>query len=193
MNRVIPHRPQDSPAGGSVYIRWGRTTCPNIPGTELVYRGIAAGSRFNQQGGGSQYLCLPPRPKYANFRFGLGGHSPLHGVEYMPLGGPLSTRLQNFNVPCAVCCTNRSKLFMLPARDDCPRTWTREYSGYLMTAHRLHYRTSFECVDRFSQSIPGTGALGNGARFYHIEATCDGIPCPYYNYYKELTCAVCTK
>ena len=30
--------------GGVTYVRWGRSTCPNITGTELVYRGRAAGS-----------------------------------------------------------------------------------------------------------------------------------------------------
>ena len=31
-------------SGGATYIRWGRTTCPDTEGTELVYAGWAAGS-----------------------------------------------------------------------------------------------------------------------------------------------------
>ena len=56
--------------GGVTYVRWGRTTCPGTPGTELVYTGRAAGSRFNQQGGGSNYQCVSEEPE--NFDFGAG-------------------------------------------------------------------------------------------------------------------------
>ena len=162
---------------------------------KLVYKGFAAGSDSLQKGGGSQYLCLPWEPRYSNFRPGVGGHSPLVGVKYMPLGWPLPSYdiVQNHNVPCAVCCTNRSKLFMLPATDECPKTWTREYSGYLMTEHRHHHRKSFECVDKKPKSLQIPGAALNGTFFSLIEATCNGIPCPPYDPKKELTCAVCTK
>ena len=187
-----PGQPGDS-SGGSVYIRWGRTACPNITGTELVYRGIAAGSWYNQKGGGSQYLCLPQDPKYSNYQPGVQGNSPLYGAEYELYGGSPLPNVYQHNVPCAVCCTSRSKLFMLPARDECPTTWTLEYSGYLMTEYKTHNRNSFECVDKDAESIPGSGANTNGALFYHVEATCNGLPCPPYDTQKELTCAVCTK
>ena len=59
-----PHNPQFSHppgppglvGGGTVYTKWGRTTCPSVPGTELVYEGIAAGSQHNQKRGGSNRL-----------------------------------------------------------------------------------------------------------------------------------------
>ena len=54
-----PPGPPGPARGGTVYIRWGRTTCPSVPGTERVYEGIAAGSPYNQKGGGSNRLCLP--------------------------------------------------------------------------------------------------------------------------------------
>ena len=188
-----PPGPRGPPTGGSVYIRWGRTTCPNTTGAELVYQGIAAGSWYNQNGGGSNYLCLPLEPKYSSYRPGVQGHSPLYGTEYeTQTNSPLS-HVHNHNVPCAVCCTSRSKLFMLPARDECPTTWTLEYSGYLMTDYKGHKRNSFECVDKDPESIPGTAAGTDGALFYHVEATCHGIPCGPYDPQKELTCAVCTK
>ena len=44
-----PPGPPGLAGGGTVYIRWGRTTCPSVPGTERVYEGIAAGSKHNQQ------------------------------------------------------------------------------------------------------------------------------------------------
>ena len=84
---------------------------------------------------------------------------------------------------------------MIPAKTQCPSIWTLEYSGYLMSNHRdsRHYRTMFECVDKNPDSIPGSVANVNGAVFYHVEASCTGIPCPPYDPQKELTCAVCTK
>lgn len=32
--------------GGSTYTRWGLSSCANVPGTELVYDGIAAGTPY---------------------------------------------------------------------------------------------------------------------------------------------------
>ena len=47
-------------SGGVVYIRWGRTTCPNTI-TELL---IAGGNFWDHSGGGANYLCLPKVPQY---------------------------------------------------------------------------------------------------------------------------------
>ena len=82
MGPMGPPGPRGPPGGGNVYIRWGRTTCPNTTGTELVYQGIAAGSWYSHTGGGANYLCLPQEPKYSNYRPGVQGHSPLYGTEY---------------------------------------------------------------------------------------------------------------
>ena len=63
-----------------------------------------------------------------------------------------------------------------------------------MTAHYSHLgRRVTVCVDKDSESIPGSAANTNGALLYHMEATCNGIPCPTYDPQKELTCAICTK
>ena len=45
-----------STSGGTTYVRWGRTVCPDINGTELVYDGLTAGSAYNH-GGGANYIC----------------------------------------------------------------------------------------------------------------------------------------
>ena len=44
-------------SSGTTYVRWGRTVCPNITGTELVYDGLTAGTYFSTQGGGAEYVC----------------------------------------------------------------------------------------------------------------------------------------
>ena len=159
----IPGRPGKS---GVVYTRWGRTSCPNVSGTELVYRGRAGGSWFSDLGGGANYLCMPTDPQYDSYVPGVQGYSHIYGVEYEILqsGAPIPNRLYNLNVPCAVCYVQeRGSLLMIPARKDCPTSWTKEYEGALMTTastkvRGTHYRTMFECVDEDAESVHGSAA-----------------------------------
>ena len=180
-----------------VYTRWGRTTCPNTTGTQLLYAGRAAGSWYSEKGGGANYLCLPEQPQYSTFTAGTqSGRAYLYGAEYQTTGsdnGPLHS-FHDHNVPCAVCYTStRGTVVMIPAQLTCPSSWTREYYGYLMANHVQYHRSTFECVDQSPQSVPGSTADTNGALFYHTEVKCNGIPCPPYDTQKEVTCAVCTK
>ena len=190
-----PPGPLGPAGGGTVYIRWGRTTCPSVRGTERVYEGIAAGTWDGYRGGGSNRLCLPLEPKYGPYQPGVQGYSPLHGTEYQIHTGSPLPNTHNHNVPCAVCSvTSRSRILVVPARNDCPSMWTLEYSGYLMTQHNNEHKNTFACVDKDAESIPGSGGgMEKRGRFFHMEATCAGIPCPPYDPQKELTCAVCTK
>ena len=56
-----------------------------------------------------------------------------------------------------------------------------------------HRRSTFQCVDKDQESIPGSHANTDGTLFYHAEAVCNGMPCPPYDPQKELNCVVCTK
>ena len=180
-------------SGGATYIRWGKSSCPGVTGTELVYSGIAGGSWFNQDGGGSNYLCLPEYPEYSStltYRALRQDYSSIHGAEY-------HNRIQEtsyYNAPCAVChVSTRPTVVMIPAKASCPPTWTREYYGYLMTAYMSHRRTTFECVDQAMESLTGSQAFTSGALFHPTEATCfTGLPCPPYNDHQELNYVVCT-
>ena len=96
-------------SAGVTYIRWGKSSCPNATGTQLIYAGRAGGSSFATQGGGAEKLCLPLDPDYIDvpqstsaFRF-----STLLGAEYQTYNGP-QNNLQNHNVPCAVCYASTS-------------------------------------------------------------------------------------
>ena len=82
---------------------------------------------------------------------------------------------------------------MMPAKRECPDSWTKEYEGTLMSGHIGHRRTMYECVDKDAEAVPGTAANTDGALFYHVEANCNGMPCGPYDPEKELTCVVCTK
>ena len=134
---------------------------------------------------------MPEDPEYTLlFQSGVRGHSYVFGAEYQnPIPGG-----HDHNVPCAVCyASTRAAVMMIPAKTTCPQSWTREYYGYLMADNRGHHRTTFECVDKDPDSIPGSAASTDGALFYHVEAHCNGMPCPPYDPQRELNCVVCTK
>ena len=182
-------------SGGATYTRWGRTSCPNIAGTSLVYSGRAGKSWHDQKGGGGNYQCLPDDPEYGQYRPGVQDYSPIFGIEYqLNVGfGPLP-ELHDHNVPCAVChVSTRAAVLMIPAWLHCPSQWTLEYTGYLMSEYNAHSKATYECVDKGAESVPGSSADTNGGTFHHVEASCNGLACPPYVAEKELTCAVCTK
>ena len=140
--------PPGPTSGGVTYIRWGNTSCSSTPGTELVYHGIIAGTEYTQRGGGANYLCMPHNPQYREYLAGVQGYSPIYGTEYQNIGGgPINSDVHNHNAPCAVCyVSTRETVLMLPARLECPSSWTLEYTGYLMSERILHYRSMFICV-----------------------------------------------
>ncbi|XP_019632053.1 PREDICTED: short-chain collagen C4-like [Branchiostoma belcheri] len=184
--------------GGAVYVRWGRKTCPDSLGTEMVYSGVAGGTWYDQSGGGTNYQCLPTDPQWGRYLDGVEEYKAyMYGAEYqlntnVPLG---STSLHDNDVPCAVCYvpTRGSKL-MIPARNTCYSGWTREYHGYLMAEHHSHPGSKeFVCVDEQPEVMPGGQANRDGALFYPVEARCGSLPCPNYEEGRELTCVVCTK
>ena len=130
--------------GGVVYTRWGRTKCSNTSGTQLLFAGRAAGSHYNNRGGGANYLCLPEQPQYSTYTPGTqNGRAYLYGAEYqtrVASNGPLHS-VSNYNVPCAVCYTlTRGIVVMIPAQYTCPQSWTREYYGYLMANRNNYHR-----------------------------------------------------
>ena len=195
----LGERPMEPWGGGGTYIRWGRTSCPETPGTELVYQGRAAGSFYNHKGGGANYLCVTTEPQSGKFLPGDSSKhvSLLYGSEYqIRLDGlPYSRQLHDQDVPCALChMTTRGAVFMLPGRYECPSGWTQEYHGYLVTAHHdISHRTMFECMDIEPEKVDGGHANHDGALFYHVEPRCGSLPCPPYDSTKEMTCVVCSK
>ncbi|XP_066265544.1 short-chain collagen C4-like isoform X2 [Branchiostoma lanceolatum] len=183
-------------AGGAVYVRWGRKTCPS--GRTTVYSGVAGGTASGDTGGGANYQCLPTNPQWGRYQNGVHRYSAyMFGAEYrlgtnVPFG---STSLDAHDVPCAVCYvpTRGSKL-MIPARKTCPTGWTEEYDGYLMAGSYTHASVKeYVCVDYSPETVQGGQANQASARFYPVEARCGSLPCPSYVEGRELTCVVCTK
>ena len=144
-----------------MYVRWGRTSCPSDQGTELVYSGRAGGSHFNRKGGGANHLCMPDDPDHMQYGSGVQGYCPVYGMEYnIHASSQLLYSVRYRNVPCALCyVATRDTVLMIPAKVHCPINWTVEYTGYLMTESSGHRRSTYECVDKDSESVPGLDSL----------------------------------
>ena len=185
----------DGPAngGGVTYTRWGKTTCRH--GTERIYEGYVGGGWFNHKGNGANYLCLPKDPQYLS-TVRPAVQSFLYGAEYESVNKIFRKTTHNYNVPCAVCHVPRkSSKLMIPAKTSCPKSWTREFYGYLMTELLNHYNNKqYECVDHNPDVIAGSAKDTNGALFYFVEVSCGyGLPCGPYVAKRAVTCVMCTK
>ena len=181
--------------GGTVYVRWGHDQCPST--AQLVYSGRAGGSHYSHSGGGSNTQCLPLDPNFLTAISGSQTRAYMYGAEYETwtdsnsyLHGRHST-----DIPCAVChVSNRTAVYMVPAKYTCPTGWTREYYGYLMAEYYSgHYRSQFTCMDIAFKPVTGSSADHNGLLFYFVEGRCGSLPCPPYDRTREFSCAVCTK
>lgn len=179
---------------GAVYIRWGRTRCPNRD-TKLVYSGYAAGANY-QHHGGTDTQCLPKNPNSRKYHDASNSGAYIFGAEYQKngysIGEALHTKFHDYDVPCAVCQSKkRFNVHMIPAKDRCYSGWHLEYRGYLMTQHHSQAASNYACMDAHPEKI-GSYSNQNGRLFYPVESICGSLPCPPYVNYRELTCAVCT-
>ena len=126
----------------------------------------------------------------------ITGHSVIFATEY-EFGGNIRlphSNLQNHNVPCAVChVSTRTSVLMIPAKTQCPLSWTREYYGYLTFG--VHFRQKFECVDSSPEAVPGSDSTNfNSALIVYASASCSqGLACPPYEANRILSCSLCTK
>ena len=180
--------------GGTVYVRWGHDQCPST--AQLVYSGRAGGPHWNQPGGGSNPQCLPLDPNFLTPISGTQHRGLMYGAEYETFTYSNSHvhGRQNTDVPCAVChVSNRTAVYMVPAKYTCPTGWTREYYGYLMSSLSVRHRTQFTCMDTALKPVVGSSAVNYGLLFMFVEGRCGSLPCPPYDNTRELSCAVCTK
>ncbi|XP_019639606.1 PREDICTED: short-chain collagen C4-like [Branchiostoma belcheri] len=189
-----------TPPNHVVYVRWGREDCGE--NAKNVYSGAVGGGLYSQSGGGSDYQCLPLEDVEWNNPVAGNQHgSYMYGAEYHVSAEYFSTdnmrhitNPHNYDVPCSVCLVSgRSAHVMIPARLSCPRGWSKEYSGYLMSgAFNDASNKNFICVDGAPELRQGSSADLNGALLLLVEAQCGSLPCgPYISGY-ELTCVVCT-
>ena len=183
--------------GGVSYTCWGRKTCPETEGTELVYEGTTVGSAL-EEAGSTDYLCLHSQPQFLRTTAGQQDtRGKLYSTEYEPFdSAPDFTSVNRHDVPCSVCYSAaRGTKITIPGRISCPASWTKEYHGYLMgaTYHAVRGGQSPICVNANPQSIQGTEGHQLKSLLYFYETTCLGIDCPPYSDGAETTCVVCTK
>ena len=156
--------PPGPSSGGVTYTRWGKSSCPEVEDTRLVYYGMTGGTQHYEHGGGANHLCMPEDPEYSDtlkYEDGEQGAAHVYGSEYQD---PILQGKHDHNVPCAVCyVSTRQSVLMIPAKVSCPKNWTREYYGYLMTEHKYHRRSMFECADKDLEPIPNSRTDTNGA------------------------------
>ena len=126
---VGPAGPPGPRSGGVTYVRWGKSSCPSVAGTQQLYAGRVGGNHMNRRGGGGTYLCMPDQPEYSTslrYTAGSQSYSEVFGTEYEHS----TVGRHNHNAPCAVCsATTRVAQVMIPAKASCPMGWTREYYG----------------------------------------------------------------
>ena len=177
-----------------VYTHWGRTTCPNTQGTELVYDGRTLGSAWNQAGS-SNYLCLHNSLQLLHYIPGSqDARTYLYDTRYQANDHPPAFgHLHNEEVPCAVCFSSgRTATITIPGRTSCPSSWTTEYFGYLMTDRStsitpVRNARAPICVNHNAQAA-GNSINHGGSSIFFMEirrsGSLDGA---------EITCVVCTK
>ena len=103
--------------------------------------GLMSSRQNTETGGGSNFLCMPHNPEYNKTMTNpVTNRGLIFGTEYQ--GNPdeifdmdnnAGLTFEDQNVPCSVCESTATSLFMLPARITCPDNWTREYWGYLVS------------------------------------------------------------
>jgi len=161
------------------------------------------GPHHNEGGSGSNFLCLPEDPEWKTYRDGHQTYTgSIYGVEYElsnshnnifsedNSSGPLGNKL----APCAVCYLQaRSTILMVPARTQCPDSWTTEYAGYLVSEYSSgRHRSNYICWDEAPEAAVGEISQDQ-AVIYPVEVQCGSLPCSDYISGRELTCVVCSK
>ncbi|XP_060602817.1 uncharacterized protein LOC132755897 [Ruditapes philippinarum] len=92
-----------SEGNGAVFVRWGRNICPDT--STLVYNGYTAGKHYNKKGSGSDTICLPSNPSWANYTGKSKPTSLIYGTEIdiNEPSGIFAYPVNEQDTPCAVC------------------------------------------------------------------------------------------
>lgn len=184
-----------SSGGGSVFVRWGRNTCPTD--ASLVYTGSAGGAHSTQSGNGYNILCMNPVPLYpVNANDAFTAYSRLFRVEFESTTASMYAyqSLVPYDAACAVCQrpSTRSHHLMIPGKTSCPTNYAVDYTGFLMGGNAAYAgRSEYTCFDSAPDRF-GSSANENSAAMFGTFIT-DYLPTmDTYKAYLELSCIVCS-
>ncbi|XP_071145713.1 uncharacterized protein [Mytilus edulis] len=177
---------------GAVYIRWGKKTCPQLNGTELIYSGTVGGGWYGRTSSPAELLCLPHDPDFVTKDSATKNpdwFSSLYGAEYQSGSGP-----NDHDVPCAVCRASHSaSVIMIPGKTSCYTGWKTEYFGRMAASANYQKASSqYTCLDENPDALEAGGENKDGYQFFVVRAVCGSLRCPPFYDTALLTCVVCS-
>eukprot|EP00729_Bicosta_minor_P006823 gene6823-3689_t len=180
------HSALDTPT----FVRWGSENCPQ--GTTRLYDGIAAGSHYNEGGGGATTICLHSKPEHPAFSRSDSYDAYIYGTEYQNTGALDHNHDQD--AACAMCAVNDpGDVYVQWGRSDsCSSGHTTLYSGLVMANSYNQQSSSFVCVDlERAKHFGSTGSDSNGNLWYTTETKQGSIDESLYPHNREVGCSVC--
>lgn len=199
----------------AVFTQWGSNTCG--AGSTQLYKGYAAGVRYDRTGGGANNLCLhssPQSPAVFNDQDSTGGNSAeISGVEYTTgdvkssssnyfFGFPLAKGRHQGDAACSVCMMDdASSVYTQWGRSrTCSNGHKEVYSGLVMGARHNDRTGEFVCVSSNFDVRNGSSSAKSfdSHRWYPAEtrshdedsATNEGADL-VYRHGVEVGCTVC--
>jgi len=178
----------DLDGSGSTFIRWGALSCPDP--SSLVYRGFAAGSAYNYNGNGANFICLVEDPTVAPATTaGNENHAMIHGIQYRDTYA--GTNNQHGDVACSTCAFNGAT-YTTWGSTACKSGHVEIYSGNVMSSHHGHKKGEHICVDSERRTHTKSSAGNDAAMLlYMAEYECGSLPCGPFDGTKEVACVVC--
>ena len=181
-------------AKGVVFTRWGSYFCP--PDATKLYDGIMARAKFNDKGGGVNFLCMHRDPQYpVGYSDGSQTKSNyLYGVKYSNADGVLEKNAHG-DAACVVCQHHvAGSVYVQWGRVECSNGHITQYSGLVMSSRTMYYKAESICVDLeralHSTSVKNTNA---GTRLCTTEFVSNKQVSNDQGYTdnREVACAVC--
>ncbi len=182
---------------GDVFTYWGKSnSCPS--GSDVVYKGYAAGSSTQQSGSGGNIMCLSDDPKLPKFpTLAFTQVAPLFGVKYQTAESWVPVGLQDVDGQDAVCtvCQSAGVVLMQPGSTVCPTGFNTEFTGYLVSSDFRDHDQTTVCLSSNPDLNPITSDPSETAAQWHFsEIRCGALQCSSNSYVaaKEVGCAVCS-
>lgn len=197
---------------GDIYVRWGHQSCPDT--ASALYQGLIAGARWDNNGGGTNKLCLTYEPSHNYIDRGWWTDmSRLHGAQYHNHDGGFPDSVNgdsrhDDDMGCVVCQVKAATNGWIhwggwecPAAnaDDAKKgafnknADTIEYQGIGMAERWNHRASEFICVDWERQRHAGShnGWDHDTNRLYVMEVRDGSSWSEKYRNGDEVYCSFC--